>query len=478
MADKKFMFTDPNTGIAREYRDTSYFRKMTARIQKKYDNLSAEQKARIKKRIEQREARSAETAKKVEEVRAGRAAGLTMTEIRAKRMNISADELKQRQLGTLLGMAEGTSLFLPAGAAIRGGMLVYKGLKGAAAARALRAAANAKKAGKKPPAKTVKTAPKPTKTGAASKRMPEAKSKKPAGSVPAGGSRTKPTSKDKPTTVRQDKPKVRVPATTRGGASSKRMPPRRPGLAKNRKRVDGKPIETPSTPKGSGRPMSTRQMLDKVRANAAKRTKPPKPLTPAQRAAIAGRSAAPAVKGAVSDTNKATTPKVTRSGAASKRMPVVPKKTTPKISASAAAEKRNIKTYGKPLIPSRSSALVSLTGKPAETGAAFKKKKNGAKPTTKSTPKTTKSGAASKRMPTAKKRTAPSTASEAGRKGTPKRVTRITAGANVGFGPKGNIYPRDAADRRRLMAKYGGTGSAAARAAAQGKQGNMKKGSK
>ena len=59
--------------------------------------------------------------------------------------------------------------------------------------------------------------------------------------------------------------------------------------------------------------MSTRQMLDKVRANAAKRTKPPKPLTAAQRAAIAGRSAAPAVKGAVSDTSKATTPKVTRS---------------------------------------------------------------------------------------------------------------------------------------------------------------------
>ena len=182
---------------------------------------------------------------------------------------------------------------------------------------------------------------------------------KPVGSVPAGGSRTKPTSKDKPTTVRQDKPRVRVPAVTRGGASSKRMP-------------------TPAS--GSGRPMSTRQMLDKVRANAAKRTKPPKPLTAAQRAAIAGRSAAPAVKGAVSDTSKATTPKVTRSGAASKRMPVVSKKTTPKISASAAAEKRNIKTYGKPLIPSRSSALVSLTGKPAETGAAFKRKRTAQNP--------------------------------------------------------------------------------------------------
>ena len=59
-----------------------------------------------------------------------------------------------------------------------------------------------------------------------------------------------------------------------------------------------------------------------------------------------------------------------------------------------------------------------------------------------------------------------------------RRATRITAGPNVGFGPKGNIFPKDAADRRRLMAKYGGTGSAAANAAAAGKQGNMKKGSK
>lgn len=51
----------------------------------------------------------------------------------------------------------------------------------------------------------------------------------------------------------------------------------------------------------------------------------------------------------------------------------------------------------------------------------------------------------------------------------------ITAGKNVGFGPKGNIFPKDAADRRRLMAKYGGTGSAAAKAAAAGKQGNLRK---
>lgn len=59
-----------------------------------------------------------------------------------------------------------------------------------------------------------------------------------------------------------------------------------------------------------------------------------------------------------------------------------------------------------------------------------------------------------------------------------KQAKRITAGPNVGFGPKGNIFPSSTAERRELMAKYGGTGSAAAKAAAAGKQGNLKKGKK
>ena len=60
-------------------------------------------------------------------------------------------------------------------------------------------------------------------------------------------------------------------------------------------------------------------------------------------------------------------------------------------------------------------------------------------------------------------------------KSIPKKVQKtITAGSNVGFGPKGAMFPKDAEDRKRLMKKYGGTGSAAAKAAAQGKQGSMK----
>lgn len=56
-------------------------------------------------------------------------------------------------------------------------------------------------------------------------------------------------------------------------------------------------------------------------------------------------------------------------------------------------------------------------------------------------------------------------------KATPSKV--ISAGPNTGFGPKGNIFPGSAAERKELMKKYGGTGSAAAKAAAAGKQGNL-----
>ncbi len=60
----------------------------------------------------------------------------------------------------------------------------------------------------------------------------------------------------------------------------------------------------------------------------------------------------------------------------------------------------------------------------------------------------------------------------------PIKRTNISASKNTGFGPKGEIFPSNAADRKRLMALYGGTGSRAAAAAARGTQGNLKKGKK
>ena len=52
--------------------------------------------------------------------------------------------------------------------------------------------------------------------------------------------------------------------------------------------------------------------------------------------------------------------------------------------------------------------------------------------------------------------------------------TKITAGGNTGFGPKGNIFAKNEKDRKRLMDLYGGTGSEAYKAAVKGTQGNLK----
>lgn len=76
-------------------------------------------------------------------------------------------------------------------------------------------------------------------------------------------------------------------------------------------------------------------------------------------------------------------------------------------------------------------------------------------------------------------------ATRGGKRGTKKTVvkpnnkavrTSISASKNTGFGPKGNIFPSNAAERAALMKMYGGTGSAAAKAAAAGTQGNIKAG--
>jgi len=58
----------------------------------------------------------------------------------------------------------------------------------------------------------------------------------------------------------------------------------------------------------------------------------------------------------------------------------------------------------------------------------------------------------------------------------PKKTTNFTAGKNTGFGPKGNIFPGNAEERKALMVMYGGTGSKAGKAAIAGTQGNIAKG--
>ena len=51
--------------------------------------------------------------------------------------------------------------------------------------------------------------------------------------------------------------------------------------------------------------------------------------------------------------------------------------------------------------------------------------------------------------------------------------TSFNAGRDVGFGPKGDIFPSDDAERAALMKMYGGTGSKAGKAAQAGTQGDL-----
>ena len=174
MAAKKFKFKNPNTGIVEERPDTPYFRNLAKKIQEKYNKLSDKDKAAIKARIQKRQARQADTDKKKQEVKEGKAAGLTMTEIRAKRMNISADELKKRQIATLIGMAEGMSLFIPGGVAVKAGQLAFRGKKGADAIKAIKEVVKGKQAPKAAPkAAAKKAAPKAAAKKAAPKAAPK-----------------------------------------------------------------------------------------------------------------------------------------------------------------------------------------------------------------------------------------------------------------------------------------------------------------
>lgn len=269
----------------------------------------------------------------------------------------------------LLGLS-----FLPAGAAIRGGTLVYKGLKGAKAAAELRKL------------KAVQAAIKAQK--------------------PAPGSST---------TISAAKPKVRVPAATAKKppkpADKPKPKPQAPGLAKNRKPV----ASTPPKPAPKAKP--------KPKPQAKKK------LKPADKAL-----AAAATMGLVS----AAVEKSRRGGAA-KAMPTpTPKPKKPRRTPDA----KKISPKGRPGATTPDTKKISPSGRPT---------------VKKSTPKVNKSAAASKRMP---------------------KRTNISAGKNTGFGPKGNIFPKDAEDRKRLMKLYGGTGSAAAKAAAAGTQGTLKRGKK
>jgi len=400
MAAKKFKFKNPNTGIVEERPDTPYFRNLAKKMQEKYNKLSDKEKAAIKARIQKRQARQADTDKKKQEVKEGRAAGLTMTEIRAKRMNISADELKKRQIATLLGMAEGMSLFIPGGVAIKAGQLAFRGKKGADAVKAIKnivkgkqpASKTAPKAAPKPAAKKAapkaapKPAAKPTKEGAASKRMPKAAAPKAAPKAAA----------------KKAAPK----------AAAKKAPPKT--ATKPQTKTQAKTAAKKAAPKTAAKPKSKRrQLIEKVGPLVAAGT-------------ILGGGVA--VQKLIDGKAKAGTPPL---GGPSDGRKKGPPKGRPPLGGPSDGRKKG---------PSK--------GRPPLGGPSDGRKKG-----------------PSKGRP-------PLGGPSDGR----KKRTNITAGPNTGFGPKGNIFPKNAEDRARLMKLYGGTGSAAAKAAAAGTQGALKRG--
>ena len=121
---------------------------------------------------------------------------------------------------------------------------------------------------------------------------------------------------------------------------------------------------------------------------------------------------------------------------------------------------------------------AGLLGAGALTGAMLNKKDKAqaapSKPSGPSTRGSNKPKVAPKATPKTAQPSGPST------RGSSKQgaTKRISAGPNTGFGPKGNIFPGSSEERAAYMKMYGGTGSAAANAAAAGKQGNMEAGRK
>ncbi len=312
----------------------------------------------------------------------------------AQRNTQKEDTIARAKILAQLGLS-----VLPAGAVIRGGMLIYKGLKGAKALAALRKAEQARKASK---------ASTPSKAASKPSTPPRA---------PGLATNRKPVSLPKKTT----------PA---------KAPPRAPGLATNRK-----PVSLP------------------------KKT-PKKGLTAAQKLAIAGGVAATAGATKLSNTNAKPTDKV-----ATKRKAtgMADRKTS-----KPAAAKRKPTGMG----DRKTSKPTVEASKRKATGMGDRKAR---KPVEKKRTTRTDKEIAAKMLTRKEREERPSPRSfspDKAKEGAATKRTNISASKNTGFGPKGNIFPSSAADRKRLMAKYGGTGSAAAKAAARGTQGNLKKGKK
>lgn len=254
-------------------------------------------------------------------------------------------------------------------------------------------------------------------------------------------------------------------------ATVEKVPPKPavPGLGGKAKRVDNKP----DAPKKPSKVKSTRTLKEDVKAAAKKRAAQQRMRQAQKRKAaakkVAGGTAVAAGLGVgAAALNQATKPKKAeaskrRATGTYDRSAVATGKPKPKAKT---PNTKKMPARGRPSTQKMDTKGISPTGRPSTQKLDTKGISTRGRP---STQRLDTKGISTTGKPKAK---TPNT------KKMPPKGRAVTAGSNVGFGPKGDIFPKDAADRRRLMAMYGGTGSAAAKAAAQGKQGNLKKGKK
>jgi len=407
---------------------------------------------RAAKRKKEFEARKARQAKLQKEVREGRAAGLSMHEIRAKRLGITPAELTKRGVDTVKGVVGGAALFaIPGGGFIKvaqaGGKIAPKVLSKIRALGGKRVAKpSAKQVKEAKPISAVKVPTRPTSGPATRGGRRGRKDLKPERKVAPGASKT--TGKPSALPKAKPDPKPAAKAAPKPTRTTTTKPTGKPTAGTGRGRVKAAPksVRATRTPVRGKRPAL--KAAPKNLKAGTKVVKPkPKAAPKTKRRGLTGRDVAlgAAVLGGAAGLQSRTKPTESKATPRSVTRPTpIPKAARPKSGPATRGSVAPKKT-------------TPRAGGPSTRGSAK--------------PKSVRELEAMKK----RRASGPST-----RSGAKRGATKIiTAGKNTGFGPKGNIFPKNAADRERLMKLYGGTGSAAAKAAAAGKQGTLaKKGAK
>lgn len=261
-----------------------------------------------------------------------------------------------------------------------------------------------------------------------------------------------------------------------GGKTPSRFPAGRPQLKASRPALAAAPKVKRAKPggvnKGADAPKLSKPTAGPGRATVKAQTPPVRATRPELKAARPALAAAPKIKRAKpGGVNKGADPK---GGVTITRTKIKPPAPKPK-------PKSNVKRNLAKAAGASTAALAvtkilqdAIDKRNAMANMPLPKPKP-AKP---AKPKRAKPGGTGKGQDP--KKAPPRAGSGPATRGSAKRgaTKRVTAGKNVGFGPKGNIFPSSPAERAALMKMYGGTGSAAARAAKAGKQGNLEAGRK